>query len=40
VYEHRLVSPTDLSKVNAAFFATNGVVSIALFALIALDRVM
>jgi 4-hydroxybenzoate polyprenyltransferase len=40
VYEHRLVSPTDLSKVNAAFFTTNGVVSIALFALIALDRVM
>jgi len=36
-YEHRLVSPDDLSKVNAAFFTANGVVSIALFALIALD---
>jgi 4-hydroxybenzoate polyprenyltransferase len=39
VYEHRLVSPRDLSKVNAAFFTTNGMVSIALFALIALDTV-
>ncbi len=38
--EHRLVKPNDLSKVNAAFFTTNGVVSIALFALIALDTVM
>lgn len=37
--EHRLVSPHDLSKVNAAFFTTNGVVSVALFALIALDTV-
>ena len=28
VYEHTLVSPMDLSKVNAAFFTTNGVVSL------------
>jgi len=40
IYEHRLVKPNDLSKVNAAFFTTNGVVSIALFALIALDTVV
>lgn len=40
IYEHRLVKPDDLSKVNAAFFTTNGVVSIALFALIALDTVI
>ncbi len=40
LYEHRLVKPHDLSKVNAAFFTTNGVVSIALFALIALDTVI
>jgi 4-hydroxybenzoate polyprenyltransferase len=40
IYEHRLVKPHDLSKVNAAFFTTNGVVSIALFALIALDTVI
>lgn len=40
LHEHRLVKPHDLSKVNAAFFTTNGVVSIALFALIALDTVV
>jgi 4-hydroxybenzoate polyprenyltransferase len=38
-YEHRLVKPNDLSKVNAAFFTANGLVSIALFAFIALDTV-
>jgi 4-hydroxybenzoate polyprenyltransferase len=40
IYEHRLVKPNDLSKVNAAFFTANGVVSIVLFVMIALDRVM
>jgi 4-hydroxybenzoate polyprenyltransferase len=40
VYEHGLVSPGDLSKVNAAFFTTNGVLSVVLFALIALDTVI
>lgn len=40
IYEHRLVKPNDLSKVNAAFFTTNGIVSIALFALIAIDTVI
>jgi 4-hydroxybenzoate polyprenyltransferase len=40
VYEHRLVRSGDLSKVNAAFFTTNGFVSVALFALIALDTVI
>lgn len=40
VYEHRLVSPGNLSKVNAAFFTTNGFVSVALFVLIALDTVV
>jgi 4-hydroxybenzoate polyprenyltransferase len=38
VYEHRLVKPSDLSKVNAAFFTTNGVVSIVTFLTILLDR--
>jgi 4-hydroxybenzoate polyprenyltransferase len=28
-YEHTLVKPDDLSKVNLAFFTTNGIVSIA-----------
>ena len=27
IYEHRLVKPTDLSRVNAAFFVMNGYVS-------------
>jgi 4-hydroxybenzoate polyprenyltransferase len=40
IYEHRLVKPHDISRVNAAFFTTNGIVSIALFALIALDTVV
>ena len=30
-YEHSLVKPNDLSKVNRAFFTANGVVGIALF---------
>ena len=29
-YEHRLVSPRDLSRVNAAFFTANGVISLLL----------
>jgi 4-hydroxybenzoate polyprenyltransferase len=32
VYEHRLVRPDDLSRVNAAFFAVNGVVGFVLLA--------
>ena len=31
VYEHSLVSPTDLSKLNLAFFNINGYISITLF---------
>jgi 4-hydroxybenzoate polyprenyltransferase len=31
VYEHWLVKPHDLSKVNAAFFTVNGYVSVAFF---------
>ena len=30
-YEHRLVRPDDLSKLNAAFFTTNAFVSVILF---------
>jgi len=39
VYEHRLVKPNDLSRINAAFFTTNGFISIVLFVMIALDQV-
>jgi len=30
IYEHRIVSPQDISRINAAFFAANGFVSMAL----------
>jgi 4-hydroxybenzoate polyprenyltransferase len=30
LYQHRLVAPHDLRRVNAAFFTTNGLVSIGL----------
>jgi 4-hydroxybenzoate polyprenyltransferase len=36
-YEHALVSPTDLSKLNAAFFTMNGVISVVFFIFIAGD---
>ena len=36
-YEHSLVRPTDLSRVNAAFFAVNGFVSVLLFVFWSLD---
>lgn len=32
IYQHTLVKPNDLSKMNAAFFTTNAFVSIILFA--------
>ncbi len=37
VYEHRLVSPQDLSRVNLAFFTLNGVISVVLFVFVGLD---
>lgn len=39
VYEHRLVSPNDLSRVNAAFFTVNGVMSLVFFVLVAIDAI-
>lgn len=38
-YEHRLVKPTDLSKVNAAFFNVNGMISLLFFLGILLERI-
>jgi len=37
LYEHSLVKPNDLSKLNAAFFTMNGVVSIVFFLFVAAD---
>jgi 4-hydroxybenzoate polyprenyltransferase len=28
IYEHSLVKPNDLSKINAAFFTVNGYISL------------
>jgi len=39
VYEHSLVKPDDLSKVNRAFFTTNGFVGISLFCFALVDLV-
>jgi 4-hydroxybenzoate polyprenyltransferase len=40
VYEHVIVSPTDLSRVNRAFFTANGFVGIALFVFALADLVV
>ena len=37
IYQHRLVKPTDLSKVNLAFFTTNGIASLVFCLLVILD---
>lgn len=37
LYQHLLVKPNDLSRVNLAFFTTNGIASLFLGALIVLD---
>jgi 4-hydroxybenzoate polyprenyltransferase len=40
IYEHRLVSPKDLSKANVAFFNMNGIISVTFFAFAALDSLV
>ena len=40
VYEHSLVKADDLSKLNAAFFTTNGLISMGLLFVIAADRLL
>lgn len=37
VYQHRLVKPDDLSKVNRAFFTTNGIASVVFAAFVISD---
>jgi 4-hydroxybenzoate polyprenyltransferase len=36
-YEHAIVSPGDLRRLDAAFFTVNGVISVVYFAFVALD---
>ncbi len=38
LYEHSLVHPTDLRRMNAAFFMLNGVISMIFFVAVAIDR--
>jgi 4-hydroxybenzoate polyprenyltransferase len=40
IYEHSLISASDLSKINAAFFNVNGVVSILTFVIFLLDKII
>jgi 4-hydroxybenzoate polyprenyltransferase len=37
IYEHTLVRPDDLSRLNSAFFTLNGIISVVLFAFVGLD---
>jgi 4-hydroxybenzoate polyprenyltransferase len=37
LYEHLIVSPTDLGRMNAAFFTTNGLISVVFFLFVAAD---
>ncbi|WP_158786351.1 UbiA-like polyprenyltransferase [Granulicella sp. L46] len=36
-YEHMIVSPTDLTRMNAAFFTLNGIISVVFFVSVAVD---
>lgn len=40
VYEHSLVKANDLSKLNAAFFTTNGLISMLLLLAVTVDRLV
>jgi 4-hydroxybenzoate polyprenyltransferase len=40
IFEHSIVSKDDLSRVNAAFFTVNGVVSILVFITILADKII
>ena len=37
IYEHSLVHPEDLSRLNASFFTLNGLISVVLFVFVGLD---
>jgi 4-hydroxybenzoate polyprenyltransferase len=40
IYEHSLVKSDDLSKLNAAFFTTNGLISMLLLLAVTVDRLV
>jgi len=37
LYEHMIISPTDMRRMNAAFFTMNGVISVVFFLFVAAD---
>jgi 4-hydroxybenzoate polyprenyltransferase len=37
LYEHSIVSPSDLRRMNAAFFLLNGLISVVFFVFVAAD---
>jgi 4-hydroxybenzoate polyprenyltransferase len=39
-YEHSIISPRDLRRMNAAFFTLNGVISVVFFGFVAADVLM
>ena len=39
-YEHSLISPTDLSKLGAAFFTMNGIIAIVFGTIVAIGTVL
>jgi 4-hydroxybenzoate polyprenyltransferase len=40
LYEHLIISPKDLSRLNAAFFTMNGVISVVFFLFVAADLLL
>jgi len=40
IYEHAIVKPDDMSRVNRAFFTANGVIGIVLFVFALADLVL
>jgi 4-hydroxybenzoate polyprenyltransferase len=40
IYEHTLVKANDLSRLNAAFFTTNGFISMLILFAVTADRIM
>ena len=40
LYEHLIVSPTDLRRLDAAFFTVNGILSVVFFAFVLADAAL
>jgi 4-hydroxybenzoate polyprenyltransferase len=40
LYEHSIISPKDMRRMNAAFFTLNGVISVVFFGFVAVDVLM